>query len=60
MILPAFVENVANKLKVNVMLHPCSAGSYITECVAEELHLNGDEQELTISGTGGYRDKETI
>ncbi len=53
MVLPATVENGHKKLKVNVMLDPCSTGSYVTESVAEELQLKGEKQDLTISGTGG-------
>ena len=45
MILPALLCNSKKKLKVNVMLDPCSTGSYVTENAAEELVL-------TISGTG--------
>mgnify|MGYP002803521076 FL=1 len=53
MILPAFIENGVRQLKVNIMLDPCSTGTYITEGAAEELHLQGDVQNLTISGTAG-------
>ena len=53
MVLPAIIGNGVKKLKVNVMLDPCSTGSYITECAAEELQLKGERQTLTISGTGG-------
>ena len=51
MILPAFIENGFRQLKVNIMLDPCSTGTYITQGAAEELHLQGDVQNLTISGT---------
>ena len=40
------------------MLDPCSTGSYITECGAEELQLKGERQTLTISGTGGTEIKK--
>ena len=53
MILPAFIENGSRQLKVNVMLDPCSTGTYVTEGAAEELCLQGDMQNLTISGTAG-------
>ena len=53
MILPAFIENGVRQLKVNIMLDPCSTGTYITLGAAEELHLQGDVQNLTISGTAG-------
>ena len=53
MVLPAYIVNENVKLKVNVMLEPCSTGSYITENAAEELRLQGHAQTLTISGTGG-------
>ena len=53
MILPAFIENESRRLKVNVMLDPCSTGTYVTEGAAEELRLQGDMQNLTISGTAG-------
>ena len=39
MVLPATVENGNKKLRVNVMLDPCSTGSYVTESVAEELQF---------------------
>ena len=48
MILPAFIENESRRLKVNVMLDPCSTGTYVTEGAAEELRLQGDMQNLTI------------
>lgn len=53
MVLPAYIANENVKLKVNVMLDPCSTGSYVTENAAEELRLQGHSQTLTISGTGG-------
>ena len=40
------------------MLDPCSTGSYVTEAAAEELQLNGEVHDLTISGTGGSRVKK--
>ncbi len=36
-VLGATVKNGHKKLKVNVILDPCSTGSYVTESVAEEL-----------------------
>ena len=53
MVLPAYIANKNVKLKVNVMLGPCSTGSYVTENAAEELRLQGHSKTLTISGTGG-------
>ena len=53
MVLSAYIVNENVNLKVNVMLDPCSTGSYITENVAEELRLEGHARTLTISGTGG-------
>lgn len=53
MILPAFITNKTKKLKVNVLLDPCSTGTYVTESASEELNLHGQVQSLTISGTGG-------
>ena len=53
MVLPATVENGNKQLRVNVMLDPCSTGSYVTKSVAEELRLKGEKHDLTISGTGG-------
>ena len=58
MILPAVIGNGPKKLKVNVMLDPCSTGSYITESAAEELQLKGERQNLTISGTGSTEVKK--
>ena len=58
MVLPAVIGNGPKKLKVNIMLDPCSTGSYITESAAEELQLNGERQDLTISGTGGTEIKK--
>jgi hypothetical protein len=55
MVLPAVIRNGEKKLKVNVMLDPCSTGTYITEVSAEELQLRGEMQDLTISGTGGIQ-----
>jgi hypothetical protein len=48
MVLPAVIKNDKKELKVNVMLDPCSTGSYVTEAAAaaaaaaaaEELQLN--------------------
>ena len=53
MVLPAIVSNGRNRLKVNVMLDPCSTGSYVTEGASQQLELHGHRQSLTISGTGG-------
>ena len=53
MVLPAFITNGRKKLKVNVMLDPCSTGTYVTESASQELDLCGQVQSLTISGTGG-------
>ena len=53
MILPAFIENGSRQLKVNAMLYLCSTGTYVTEGAAEELCLQGDMQNLTISRTAG-------
>ena len=58
MVLPAVIKNGKRELKVNVMLDPCSTGSYVTEAAAEELQLNGEVHDLTISGTGGSRVKK--
>ena len=58
MVLPADVMNGPIKLRVNVMLDPCSTGSYITENAAEELQLEGRMQNLTISGTAGTEVKK--
>ena len=58
MVLPAIIGNGAKKLEINVMLDPCSTGSYITESAAEELQLKGKRQNLTISGTGGTEIKK--
>ncbi len=40
------------------MLDPCSTGSYVTECAAQQLNLQGQCQSLTISGTGGSEVKK--
>jgi hypothetical protein len=53
MVLPAVARKGSKQLKVNVMLDPCSTGSYVTEALAEELQLKGNFQELTIAGAGG-------
>ena len=55
MVLPGFISNPNQKKKVNVniMLDPCSTGSYISEHAAEELKLQGRTQHLTVTGTGG-------
>ena len=53
MVLPAVIRNGKKKLKVNIMLDPCSTGSYVTQVAAQELQLKGEIQDLTISGTGG-------
>ena len=58
MVLPAVIGNGPKKLKVNIMLDPCSTGSYIIESAAEELQLKGERQNLTISGTGGTEIKK--
>ena len=50
---PGMISNGQKRLKVNVMLHPCSSSSYITEAAASELELNGQPVNLTIVGTGG-------
>ena len=53
MALPALISDGKKALKVNVMLDPCSTGSYVTEAAAEELALRGQPQTLRIAGTGG-------
>jgi len=53
MVLPAVITNGNKRLKVNVMLDPCSTGSYVTEAAAAELELRGHYCDLTISGTAG-------
>ena len=55
MVLPGFISNPIQKKKVNVniMLDPCSTGSYISEHAAEELKLQGRTQHLTVTGMGG-------
>ena len=53
MVLPAVARKGSKQLKVNVILDPCSTGSYVTEALAEELQLKGNFQELTIAGAGG-------
>ncbi len=53
MVLPAVIKNGNKSLEVNVMLDNCSTGSYVSEAAAEELMLEGENQELIISGTGG-------
>ena len=53
MILPAMISNGNKELRVNVMLGPCSTSSYVSEDAAEELELQGQELNLTITGTGG-------
>ena len=53
MVLPAVARKGSRQLKVNVMLDPCSTGSYVIEALAEELQLKGNFQELTIAGAGG-------
>ena len=58
MVLPAEITNGSKKLRVNVMLDPCSTGSYINESAAEELQLEGHVQNLTISGTAGTEVKK--
>ena len=58
MVLPAVIKNGNRELKVNIMLDPCSTGSYVTEAAAEELQLNGETYDLTISGTGGSQVKK--
>ena len=58
MVLLGVIGNGPKKLKVNIMLDPCSTGSYITESAAEELQLKGERQNLTISGTGGTEIKK--
>jgi hypothetical protein len=57
-VLPAVIKNDKKELKVNVMLDPCSTGSYVTEAAAEKLQLNGEMHDLTISGTGGSQVKK--
>ena len=54
-VLPSVISivNTRKKQKVNVVLGPCSTGSYISKSAAEELKLRGHDQHLTISGTGG-------
>ena len=55
MVLPGFIfnDNESEKLKINIMLDPCSTGSYISESATEELKLRRRTQHLTVSGTGG-------
>jgi hypothetical protein len=56
MVLPGFISNPnqKKKVKVNIMLDPCSTGSYISEHAAEELKLQGRTQHLTVTrGFGG-------
>ena len=53
LILSAMISNRNKELRVNVMPDPCSASSYISEDAAEELELQGQELNLTITGTGG-------
>lgn len=53
MILLALISNGDKELTVNVMLHPCSTSSYISEDAAEELGLQGQELDLIIAGTRG-------
>ena len=53
MILPAMISNRNKKLKVNVMLDPCSTSSYISEDAAKELEFQCQELNLAIAGTGG-------
>lgn len=53
MVLPAVITNGSKRLKVNVMLDPCSTGSYVTEAAAAELDLQGHYRDLLISGTAG-------
>ena len=53
MVLPAIISDGQKKLKVNVMLDPCSTSSYISEHAAGELDLQGQSLNLTIAGTGG-------
>ena len=60
MVLPAVIKNDKKELKANVMLDPCSTGSYVTEAAAGELQLNGETHDLTISGTGGSQVKKTV
>ena len=47
------ISNRNKELRVNVMPDPCSTSSYISEDAAEELELQGQELNLTITGTGG-------
>ena len=58
MVLPALINNGHKSLKVNVMLDPCSTGSYISESAAGELELQGESLDLTIAGTGGTEIKK--
>ena len=53
MVLPAIISDGQKKLKVNVMLDPCSTSSYISEHAAGELDLQGQSLNLTIAGTRG-------
>ena len=57
MVIPAYITNGKKKLRVNVMLDPCSTGTYVTESASQELNLRGKVQSLTISGTGGTKVK---
>ena len=58
MVLPALINNGHKSLKVNVMLDPCSTGSYISKSAAGELELQGQSLDLTIAGTGGTEIKK--
>ena len=53
MVLPALISNGPKSLKVNVMLDPCSTGSYVAEAAEEEVALRGEPQTITIAGTAG-------
>ncbi len=58
MVIPAIASNGRSRLKVNVMLDPCCTGTFVTECAAQQLKLQGQRQSLTISGTGGSEVKK--
>ncbi len=60
MVLPAIIRNGEKELQVNVILDPCSMGSYVTEAAVEESQLNGEMHDLTISGTGGSKLKNSL
>ena len=58
MVLPTIVSNGTKNLEVNVMLDPCSTGSYVTEVAAEELELHARPNSEFNSGTAGTEVKK--